>query len=169
MPISVQPTYWADTFYDISGFVSSSGEIYRPSTGRVAVDMPLYCEGPLIPGSPQSVNLTNANPISIRVVGPNPNNTIFYKLPNGYNQTYNITSPWVGCGNSKFQYVADPANSLALRPQAASMWVIESKEHPTKPLSFNPGVVTVEIKDSISEDKFVDKLLDHFRDVGVLY
>jgi hypothetical protein len=26
-----------------------------------------------------------------------------------------------------------------------------------------------DIRESISEDKFVDKLLNHFRDVGVLY
>jgi hypothetical protein len=82
-------------------------------------------------------------------VGANPNNTIFYQLPSSFNTTYNVTGPWKQCNNgAQYTYVADPANTLANQLNN-SRWVIESDEKAGAPLQFNPGIVNVEITDSI--------------------
>ena len=148
MPETVQPKWYTG---QAKNTVSSSGKIWRPSTGRVAVDMPLFCKTTYFPPGAPGPYTTLSNPkiASIKVVGANPNNTIFYQLPSSFNTTYNVTGPWKQCNNgSQYTYVADPANTLGNQLNN-SRWVIESDEKSGAPLQFNPGVVNVEIIDYI--------------------
>lgn len=148
MPETVQPKWYIGRLKDT---VFSSGKIWRPSTGRVAVDMPLFCKKSILrPGAPfPQITLSNPRIASIKVVGANPNNTIFYQLPSSFSTTFNVTGPWKQCNNgAQYTYVADPANTLGNQTNN-SRWVIESDEKSGAPLQFNPGVVNVEITDSI--------------------